>query len=97
MFSSSSTSSRLLALPSARRAKVDGKMDSTRGVFISMPGYDEEVLEHVVRAARGSRNNVILFNGQDMALLFEGAFGLEDSLRAKVDAAEQEGRMRRPL
>ncbi len=79
------------------KAKVDGKIDSTRGVFISMPGYDDDALDHVVRTARGSRNNVILFDGRDIAILFEGAFGLEDALSAKIDAAEQEGRMWRPL
>jgi hypothetical protein len=79
------------------KAKVDGKIDSTRGVFISMAGYDENVLDHVVRTARGSRNNVILFDGRDVTLLFEGAIGLEDGLTAKIDAAEQEGRMWRPL
>jgi len=75
------------------KAKVDGKIESTRGVFISMAGYDDDVLEHVIRTARGSRNNVILFSGRDVALLFEGNVGLEDALTAKIDAAEQEGRM----
>jgi hypothetical protein len=79
------------------KAKVDGKIDSTRGAFISMPGYDDDILEHVIRTARGSRNNVILFDGRDISLLFEGSMGLEDALAAKIDAAEQEGRMRRPL
>ena len=40
---------------------------------------------------------VILFSGCDAALLFEGSVGLEDALTAKIDAAEQEGRMWRPL
>jgi Restriction endonuclease len=79
------------------KAKVDGKMESTRGVFISMAGYGDDVLEHFVNTSRGSRNNVILFNGSDVTLLFEGSVGLEDALSAKVDAAEQEGRMWRSL
>lgn len=79
------------------KAKVDGKIDSTRGVFVSMAGYDEHVLDHVIKTARGSRNNIVLFNGQDIALIFEGNIGLIDALIAKIDAAEQEGRMWRPL
>jgi hypothetical protein len=79
------------------KAKVDAKMESTRGVFISMAGYGDDVLEHFIKTARGSRNNVILFDGRDVTLLFEGNIGLEDSLIAKIDAAEQEGRMWRPL
>lgn len=79
------------------KAKVDGKIDSTRGVFVSMAGYDEPVLDHVIKTARGSRNNIILFNGRDVALLFDGSVGLIDALTAKIDAAEQEGQMWRPL
>jgi hypothetical protein len=62
-----------------------------------MVGYDEQVLDHVIRTARGSRNNIVLFDGRDVAMLFEGSVGLVDALTAKIDAAEQEGRMWRPL
>lgn len=79
------------------KAKVDGKIESTRGIFTAMAGYDDDVLEHVIKTARGSRNNVILFSGRDVTLLFEGNVGLEDALTAKIDAAEQEGRMWHPL
>lgn len=74
------------------KGKVDGKLESTRGVFISMAGFDDGVLEHFVRNARGSRNNIIMFTGGDITQLFEGRFGLQDALTKKVDAAEQEGR-----
>jgi hypothetical protein len=75
------------------KAKVDGKMDSTRGIFVSMAGFDQAVVDHVVRVARGTKNNIILFDGRDISLLFEGSLGLVDALTAKVDAAEQEGNM----
>jgi hypothetical protein len=39
----------------------------------------------------------VLFDGRDVALLFEGSVGLVDALTAKIDAAEQEGRMWHPL
>lgn len=53
-----------------------------------MAGYDEQVLDHVIKTARGSRNNIVLFDGRDVALLFEGGIGLVDALTAKIDAAE---------
>ncbi|MFD4788106.1 hypothetical protein ACFWN1_13835 [Streptomyces sp. NPDC058459] len=74
------------------KGKVDGKLDSTRGAFVSMAGYDPGVLDHFVHNSRGSRNNVIMFTGQDVSQLFEGRIGLVDALTKKVDAAEQEGR-----
>ncbi|WP_404869340.1 hypothetical protein ACI1MP_22400 [Kitasatospora griseola] len=73
------------------KGKVDGKLDSTRGVFISMAGFDPDVLDHFVRNSRGSRNNIIMFTGRDVSQLFEGSIGLVDALTKKVDAAEQEG------
>lgn len=74
------------------KGKVDGKLDSTRGAFISMAGFDNDVLDHFVRNSRGSRNNIIMFTGRDITQLFEGGFGLQDALTKKIDAAEQEGR-----
>ncbi|MFF7094160.1 hypothetical protein ACFY9A_17430 [Streptomyces rubradiris] len=73
------------------KGKVDGKLDSTRGAFVSMAGYDPEVLDYFVRNSRGSRNNIIMFTGGDISQLFEGHIGLVDALTKKVDAAEQEG------
>ncbi|TXK35122.1 restriction endonuclease [Nonomuraea sp. C10] len=79
------------------KAKVDGKIDSTRGLYISMSGFDDDAVEHALRTARGTRNNLILVGGRDIALLFEGRFGLVDALTYKIDAAEQEGKMWHPL
>jgi hypothetical protein len=79
------------------KGKVDGKIDSTRGIFVSIAGFDSSVLDHVVHVARGTRNNIILFDGRDIALLFEDSVGLIDALTAKIDAAEQEGKMWHPL
>lgn len=60
-----------------------------------------------VRNSRGSRNNIIMFNGADITRLFDGHIGLEATLIKnigleavlikKVDAAEQEGRSLREL
>jgi hypothetical protein len=79
------------------KAKVDGKIDSTRGVYVSMAGFDQAPLNHAMHVARGARNNVVLFDGRDITLLFEGSIGLIDALTAKIDAAEQTGKMWQPL
>lgn len=41
-----------------------------------MRGCDQDVREHLARTARGSRNNVILFAGRDISLLFGGNMDL---------------------
>ncbi len=75
------------------KAKVDGKMDSTRGVFVSMAGFDPAVVDHVMNVARGTRNNIVLIDERDVARLFEGGIDLIDLLTAKIDAAEHRGKM----
>lgn len=77
--------------------KVDGKLESTRGLFVAMAGFDDNALDHLLNVARGSRNNLILADGQDLITVFEGRMTLVDALIAKIDAAEQEGRSWVPL
>lgn len=72
--------------------KVDGKLESTRGLFISMAGFDD-TLDHFA-AHSGTRNNIIYMSGYDLALIFEGHVGLEDALLKKIDAAESRGEYR---
>jgi hypothetical protein len=45
---------------------VDGKLDSTRGLFVAMAGFDENTLDHLFKVARGLRNNLVLVDGQDL-------------------------------
>lgn len=73
------------------KGKIDGKMDSTRGVFISMAGFDKDVLDHFGHNSRGSHNNIVMATGADLTQLFDGTLGLEDALTKKIDDAEQEG------
>ena len=79
------------------KANVDGKLESTRGMFVSMAGYDDNVLEHFFKVARNSRNNLILFDAADLIAVFEGRVALDDALSEKVDAAEQQGVAWHPL
>ncbi|MDV6212642.1 hypothetical protein R3Q08_30735 [Rhodococcus erythropolis] len=70
--------------------KVDGKLESTRGLFISMAGFDPQILDHFAHNS-GTRNNIIYMTGHDLALIFGGQVGLEDALLKKIDAAESRG------
>jgi hypothetical protein len=76
---------------------VDGKMDSTRGLFVAMAGFDDNALDHLFKVARGTRNNLVLVDSQDLITIFEGRMSLTDAITAKVDAAEQEGKSWLPL
>lgn len=79
------------------KSKVDGKLDSTRGVFLSMVGFDQEVVDYFTGMARGTRNNLLLIDGADLALIVAGQVPLLDALDHKIAAASQEGRWWAPL
>jgi hypothetical protein len=66
--------------------KVKGKIESTRGLFLSIPGFRDEV---VTEAARLS--NLILMDGQELALILEGRVSLVEGLQIKLDKAAQQG------
>lgn len=77
--------------------KVDGKLESVRGLFVAMAGFDEKVLDHIFRISRGTKNNLILMDKKDLIAILDGILTLKDALTAKVDAAEQEGKIWHPL
>ncbi len=79
------------------KAKVDGKIESTRGLFLSMAGFDEAVVDHFMGTARGTRQNLVLVDGQDLALIVQGTVSLTDALDYKIAAASQEGVWWAPL
>jgi len=65
-------------------------LESTRGLFISMIGFNDEILEHFAHVS--GKRNVAYMTGQDLALIFEGRISLVDALIKKIDAAEKQGR-----
>jgi hypothetical protein len=71
----------------AFRAKVDRRIESTRGLFVSMKGFKSEI----VREFGGRRSNVILMDGGDLALILEGQVSLRQALELKTQKAAQEG------
>lgn len=70
------------------KGKVDRKIESTRGIIISMMGFDEEVVRRLREAGPA---NLLLIDGYDLSLILEGRVSLTDALQAKIDKAAQEG------
>lgn len=83
-----------LADLSAFKAKVERKLESTRGLFFSIAGYRTEV---VMDFMRGGGSNVVLLDGQDLMLILEGHISFTDALQLKIEKAAQEGVIYFPL
>jgi len=78
----------------AFKGKVDGKLSSTRGLFVSMPGFRDETVD---RLAVGTTSNILLMDGLDLAMILEQRFELPDALSTKIKKASQEGVIYFPL
>ena len=63
------------------RDKVVGKLNITRGVFISVNGYSREAPEALLR---GKQPNFFLLDGYDLMMLLEDAMDLAKFLRKRV-------------
>lgn len=77
------------------KGKVSGKLQSTRGLFVSMAGFDDGPVERLV--TQTGQHNIILMDQLDLVAIIEGYMTLEDALTAKVEAAEQRGEWWYPL
>lgn len=69
------------------KRKIDTKLESTRGVFISINGFREEV----IKSFEGAGSNILFFSGEDFTHVLEGRIDLDEVLRKKIDKAAQEG------
>lgn len=78
----------------AFKGKVDRKIESTRGIVLSVNGFR---VEDVQRLREAGSANLILFDGYDLTLILENRVSLIDALQAKVDKAAQEGILYYPL
>ena len=67
--------------------KVEGKLQGTLGLLISMVPPRPEVLEHASKMTR----SVLVMDGQDIALILEGQLTLPEALEIKRQRAAQEG------
>lgn len=81
-----------LAQLRAFSGKVRGKIESTRGLFVSVAGFRPEVLTEAAGLL-----NLVLMDGQDLALILEGRISLREALRTKLDRAAQQGILFYPL
>jgi hypothetical protein len=70
------------------KLKVDKKITSTRGLFVSFAGFRRSVVEEFTR---GVASNIILMDGADLALILEGRVSLVQALELKIEKAAQEG------
>ncbi len=78
----------------ALKTKVDKKLTSTRGLFVSIVGFRQEV---VLEFTRGVSANIVLMDGGDLSLILEGQVSLIDGLDLKIQKAAQEGIIYFPL
>ncbi len=78
----------------AFKTKVDKKLTSTRGLFVSIVGFRPEV---VLEFTRGVSSNIVLMDGTDLSLILEGHISLVDALDLKIQKAAQEGIIFFPL
>jgi len=78
----------------AFKTKVDKKLTSTRGFFLSIVGFRAEV---VTDFTRGLSSNIVLMDGADLSLVLEGHISLIDALDMKIQKAAQEGIIYFPL
>lgn len=67
--------------------KVDGKLESTRGLFVSVDGFRPEVIEQF----NGRGSNIILIDGSHIIHVLEGRIDLREMLKLVIDKAAQEG------
>lgn len=67
--------------------KIDSKIESTRGLFVSINGFRKEV----IREFSGNGAKIVFLDGQDLMLILEGRIKLIDGLRNKIEKAVQLG------
>jgi len=76
------------------KRKIEKKLTSTRGLFLSIVGFRSEV---ILEFTRGDTSNIVLMDGSDLILILEGRISLEDALELKIRKAAQEGIVFFPL
>lgn len=77
----------------AFKQKVDTKIESTRGLFVSIQGYRP----NVIKQFNGRGANIILMDGSHLIQILEGRYDLRDVLRKIISKAAQEGLAYTPI
>ncbi|MBI9107084.1 MAG: restriction endonuclease [Spirochaetales bacterium] len=73
--------------------KIRGKAQSTRGLFLSANGFDE----NAINKFSGDSPRIILITGEDLAIVLSGRVLFYDALKAKVEAIVRYGNINFPL
>lgn len=76
------------------KSKVERKLTSTRGLFVSIAGFSEDVLREF---QQGAGRSVILMSGEDLQIILEDRIMLTDALELKTSMASQTGEVYVPL
>jgi len=67
--------------------KIRGKAQSTRGLFLSANGFDD----NAVTKFSGDSPRIILMTGADLAIILSDQISFHDAMKAKVDAIVRYG------
>lgn len=67
--------------------KVNSKLESTRGIFVSVPGFRSEVISQF----NGQGANIILVDGEHLTHILEGRIELREALKIMIETAAQKG------
>lgn len=73
--------------------KIKGKFQSTRGLFLSATGFDN----NAILKFSGDNPRIILMDGEDLSLILDSTFSLFDAIKIKVDAIVRYGKIYYPL
>lgn len=73
--------------------KIRGKAQSTRGLFLSANGFDE----NAVLKFSGDSPRIILMTGEDLAMVLSGRVLFFDAMKAKVGAIVRYGNINFPV
>ncbi len=72
--------------------KIRGKAQSTRGLFLSAEGFDD----NAVIKFSGDAPRIVLMTGEDLAIVLNGTMPIFDVMKAKVDAIVRHGNINFP-
>jgi hypothetical protein len=73
--------------------KIETKLESTRGLFVSVNGFRNEVIKQF----EGKGSKILFMTGEDLFLLLEGRIDLKEVLKIKIEKAAQEGKVFIPV
>ena len=69
--------------------EVVRRIESTRGLFISMSSFNP----NHISLFEGANPRIILMDGEDLTLILEGHFQLADALNLKITHAVKKGKI----